>query len=499
MVLILPLAVILGYFLVDPLEPSSLMVVGLVLAALGLPLMMQWYHPMLILLWNAAICPAFVPGQPYLWMLVALVGLLISVLNRSVNQNFRFITVPSINYSLYFLLFVVFVTAYFNGGIGSRILGSSSFGGRRYFYTLLAVIGYFVLTSQRIPARRAALFTALFFLSSLTALVPDILGMAGNSTSFLYQFFPPDLTAVQAVSGEMESIEMFRIFGLSLSAIGIFSALLARHGIRDIFDWGKPWRAGLFFLACVACAYSGFRSVLVFMALLFMVQFVAEGLHRTRILPVFLGVMLVGGGFALTQAEKLPLVVQRTISILPINISPVAKASADASSEWRMQMWKALFPEVPKHLLMGKGYSIDPKDMYFSGDSKNRPNEGFYWALVSGDYHSGPLTLVMPFGIWGVLAFGWFCIAGLKYLYHNFQSGPPELRTMNTFLLVCFVVRLIFFLFVYGSFFSDLYHFTGLMGLSVSLNGAEPVKETKPETQVLEDQLAEHAYRDDYA
>src|ERR1035438_1905972 len=85
--LILPLAVILGYILVDPLEPSSLTVVGLVLAALALPLMMRWYHPALIFLWNATIAPVFVPGSPYLWMLVALVGFLISVLNRSVNRN----------------------------------------------------------------------------------------------------------------------------------------------------------------------------------------------------------------------------------------------------------------------------------------------------------------------------------------------------------------------------------------------------------------------------
>ena len=498
MALILPLAVILGYFLVDPLEPSSLTVLGLVLAALALPLMMQWYHPMLILLWNASIMPVFVPGSPYMWMLVALVGFMICVLNRSVNRNFRFISVPSINYALLFLVVVVGVTAYFNGGIGSQIFGSSRYGGRRYFYTFLAVIGYFVLTSRRIPAHRAMLFTSLFFLSAITALVPDILSMAGNGSSFLYQLFPPDFSAVQALSGAMETDIMFRIYGLTTASTGLFFALLARYGIRGVFDWGKPWRAGLFFLALAACVYSGFRSILILMVLTFMVQFYLEGLHRTRLLAILASILLLGGGLMLTQAERLPLVVQRTISFLPVNVSQSAKGSADASLEWRLRMWRVVLPQVPSHLLLGKGYGLDPTAMYFSGDSSaNR--EGFEWAVVAGDYHNGPLSLVIPFGIWGLIAFGWFCVASLRYLYRNYRSGTSELRPINTLLLSCFAARLVFFLIFFGGFWGDLCLFTGIVGLSVSLNGAEPVPAARPETEILEEEFAERAYRDDYA
>ena len=495
--LILPLAVILGYILVDPLEPSSLTVLGLVLAALALPLMMRWYHPVLIFLWNAAIAPVFVPGSPYLWMLVALVGFLISVLNRSVNRNFRFISVPSINYALLSLVVVVGVTAYFNGGIGSQIFGSSRYGGRRYFYTFLAVIGYFVLTSRRIPAHRAMLFTSLFFLSSLSALVPDLLGLTGNSSSFLYQFFPPDFSTMQALSGAMESDIMFRIYGLTASSIGLFFALLALYGIRGMLEWDKPWRAGLLVLAFVACGYSGFRSILILMGLTFMVQFYFEGLHRTRLLAAFSGVLLLGGGLILTQSDKLPLVVQRTISFLPVNVNPTVKWSADASLKWRLDMWKAVLPDVPKHLLLGKGYSMDPTALYFSGDT--RGNSEFEWAVVTGDYHNGPLSLIMPFGIWGLIAFGWFCVASLRYLYRNYKSGTSELRPINTFLLSYFAARLVFFVIFFGGFWSDFCMFTGIIGLSISLNGTEHAKVAKPETEVLEEEFADQAYRDDYA
>ena len=501
MALILPLAVILGYFIVDPLEPSSLTVLGLVLAALALPLMMQWHHPMLIFTWNAAMSPAFLPGTPPLWMLVAMIGLLISLLNRSVNANFRFINVPSITYALVCLCVVVLVTAYFTGGIGSHIFGSTTFGGRRYFYTFMAVIGYFVLTSQTIPLHRAKLATGLFFLSALTSLVPDILGLAGNGTSFLYAIFPSDFTAVEAVSGESASSEMFRIFGLTLSSAGLLFGLLARYGIRGIFEPGKFWRVGLLAVAFGACLYSGFRSFLVLLVLAFGIQFFLEGLHRTRALAVTISVVVVGLGVVLTQAEKLPNVVQRTLSVLPVKVSTVAKLSAEGSSEWRMEMWKALLPEIPKHLLLGKGYSIDSTEMYFSSDKGNRANESFHWAMVSGDYHNGPLSLLIPFGIWGVLAFGWFCVAALRYLYHNYQFGPPELRSVNTCLLSCFAARVIFYLFVFGGFYADLFIFTGLIGLSVSLNGLPQETTGRPDAKLPseEELLADiNRDRDDY-
>lgn len=47
------------------------------------------------------------------------------------------------------------------------------------------------------------------------------------------------------------------------------------------------------------------------------------------------------------------------------------------------------------------------------------------------------------------------------------------MRQINAFLLAVFVARAIFFLCVFGSFFGELFYFTGLAGLSMSLNGGE--------------------------
>src|SRR5690242_17945953 len=86
----LPLAILIGYFLAEPMELGSVAVVVVVLSVLCVPLMLRWYYPMLVFCWNAALCPVFLPGHPPLWTLLAFGGLLIAVLSRAVNANAKF-------------------------------------------------------------------------------------------------------------------------------------------------------------------------------------------------------------------------------------------------------------------------------------------------------------------------------------------------------------------------------------------------------------------------
>src|SRR6478609_34797 len=102
--LCLPMAVLLGYFLAQPMESGSIAVVVLVFSLLCFPLLMKWHHPLLVLSWNASANPLFLPGRPCLWMVMALISLFFAVLSRSVNPNRRFVQVPSITKPLLFLV-----------------------------------------------------------------------------------------------------------------------------------------------------------------------------------------------------------------------------------------------------------------------------------------------------------------------------------------------------------------------------------------------------------
>jgi hypothetical protein len=158
------------------------------------------------------------------------------------------------------------------------------------------------------------------------------------------------------------------------------------------------------------------------------------------------------------------------------------RADAQGSLDWRIEMWKALLPQVPRHLLLGKGYAISQEDWQLIGsDSAFQNIDPAEQSLaLSGDYHSGPLSVILPLGIWGVIAFLWLVIAGIWALNHNRLHGDPALQTINTFLLTAFVAKTFVFIFVFGGLPSDIAGFAGLLGLSISLNGGicRPVRQS---------------------
>ena len=497
MALCLPLAVIVGYFLVDPLQPSALAFVGFVLAVLTIPLAIKWHHPLLFFCWNSTLAPAIFPGQPYLWTMLAPLALLFGILNRSVDSDRRFIHVPSIRNALLFLLLVVLGTAYVNGGLGFGVFHSSQFGGRRYFYTSMAIIGFFAMTSQKVSIRHAKFYVGLFFLSMLMGIIPNLAFFAGDTTGTIADLvFSPEGSGEQVRAAQLGT-DMARVFGLIYLSIGAVCFLIAKYGIRGIFDLSKWWRLVLLLGAFAAGAMSGFRSALILLILIFCVSFILEGLHRTKLALAITGTILLCGCLLVAQAEKLPFFVQRALSFLPIGVSDEVKVNAASSYEWRLDMWKVLVPQIPKYLLKGKGYGIDPTEMYFSTDAHRQVNGGIEWAIIAGDYHSGPLSLIIPLGIWGVIGFTWFVVVSLRYLFQRYRNGDPELRQINTLLLAYFLARLVLFLFIFGSFYSELCLFTGVVGLSVCLNGAEPEPATEPIPAVLEDDIVYLEHRDD--
>jgi hypothetical protein len=471
----LPLAVLLGYFIAEPMELGSMAVVVLVLAVLSIPLMMRWYYPFLVLSWNAAFCPAFLPGRPGLWALLAFGGLLFAVVNRAVSTDARFLIEPSITKPLLVLTGVVAGAGLLTGGFGLHMLGSSHVGGRNYFTFLAAVAGYFVFTSQRIPPQRAGLYVGLFFLAALTFGLGDLAMLGGSKMSFIFLFLSPDSSmgagAAQRPIGSFGP-DYVRVSDLSLVGAGLYSLLLARFGIRGVLDLTRPLRLLLLLAAVAAGLASGFRSFVVLGALIFAILFWLEGLHRTRYLPALLAVALLGAAIVLPQADKLPQVAQRALSFLPGKFDYMARADAEASTRWRIDVWKEVLPELPNRLFRLNGWGLDERD-YANGVQIGEAGNQLTSVVLVGNYHNGPISVLMPFGIYGAIAFTWFLIAGLRLLHRNWKLGSPALQTVNTLLLATFAARVVFFLFFFGSMQSDMAGFVGLLGLSVALNGAK--------------------------
>lgn len=468
--LCLPVAILLGYLLSDPLDPSNSLFVLILVGLLAIPLLIRGHHVALIFAWNAAITPAFLPGQPFLWVPLAVIGLGFAIVNRFTSAEAGFSSTPSVSRPLLFLLMVTLVTAALRGGFGLRSFGSETYGGRNYAYIVAAILGYFTLSSQRIPLEKVDRYVALFFLTGLTSLIPNLAYLGGRSWFFLFNLFPPVYAIEQALGDVSLDMQIARVFGLSFASIALLSWLLAHYGLRKVFNWRYPGALFLFVVSLTACVFCGFRSFLIIFLLCVGLQFIFEGLLTTRNFLVGSAVLLVIAGLVLPNASKLPLVVQRTLSFLPLRLNPVAEMSAEGSTAWRLEMWRVLLPQIPQYFFKGKGFGIDSTDLALA-EQNNRFGMGFEGAIAAGDYHSGPLSLIIPLGVWGVIGFAWFVIASIRYLHKQYRFGDPQLQRINTFLLAYFIAKLILFLFVFGGFFSDLFFFTGIVGFSASLNG----------------------------
>lgn len=483
----LPVAIFLGYIVAGPFDYTFVGVVGTVVLILIAPLLLRYHYALLVLGWNCTMIVFFLPSAPGVWMPLVAVSLTLSVIRRTIDSRYRFISVPSMTWPLLALAVVVLVTAEMTGGVGLRSFGGAVYGGKRYIFLLGAILGYFALTAQRIPREQAGLYIALFLLGGITTVISDTLYFQSRALQFIYWFFPPTMSLLGGGSDTLTG-GVTRFAGLSGASQVLVYFMLAKLGIRGIFTPHRPWRFALFAMLAGMSLFGGFRSLLIMFIMVFSIQFYLEGVHRTRLLPVLLGGLLLVGIVSLPFLQQFPLSVQRSLAFLPIPVDALVRADVEGSSGWRITIWKAVLPQVPQYLLLGKGLAMTHEDLDFSIEQQ-RHSIGTTSAdqedmALSGDYHNGPLSVIIPFGIWGAAVFLWLMGAAVRVLYRNWRYGDPELRIVNSCLLALFVAKVLLFLFIFGGFYSDLQGFAGYVGLSISLNGgmAKPAPEPVPES-----------------
>jgi hypothetical protein len=465
-----PLALLLGYVLATPSDPASVVWIGLTLFLLSIPILLKWHHEALIITWNVSLVAFFLPGAPAVGYLVGGLSLFFSAAKRALLRQGNYIHCPSVSIPLILLAGIVVITGQQTGGIHARALGSDAWGAMRYFLVFGAIAGYFAFVSQPIAPHRAKLMAALFFLSGATSVLPVLIALAGPGLQSLLVAFAQ--TSIVATETNVFSLDLQRFVGVTFLSQAICWFMMLRFGIRGILDWHRPWRFITFAVMLALGLLGGFRSYLILFGVVSLLQFYFEGLFRSRFFVWFSLAGVLGGTLLFSFADQLPSAMQRSLSFLPVQIDPAIRRDAAGTLDWRVEMWRVVLPTVPRYLLLGKGYNFDGTDYYLTAMGAERGIVRSYdAAMISSDYHQGVLTLIIPFGIWGVLAFSAFCVASLRVLYRNYRYSPPEFRLINTFLLSYFIGRLFFYLIFYGEFDLDLMLFTGLIGMSLSLNG----------------------------
>jgi len=186
----------------------------------------------------------------------------------------------------------------------------------------------------------------------------------------------------------------------------------------------------------------------MYLGLMFGLQFYLEGLHRTKLVAIFTGLGIVLAVLLVLLTPSLPLTIQRALAFLPLQIDQQVQQTADQSLEWRLEMWRAVLPQVPQYLLVGKGYAVSSLDFNlltetmrpFAPLPASSKNQFF---AIAGAYHNGPLSVVMTFGLWGVITWVWFLAAGFWVLYRNYRYGIRRCKKQTCFVCgFCFAHRL---------------------------------------------------------
>ena len=471
----IPLAIFMGYIMTEvgnrP-DYSNLFVVGLVAAVLVSPIFIKWYYPIMIFGLGCPMYVFFLKGNPPLGQVVVIIGFTLAFIERTMNSERRFIKATAMTMPMLYTVAMVLMTAELTGGIGLHTLGGDTGGGKKYVELFIGVATFFALISRRIPKEQRTLYIAFLFLAGLPAFISDLFPVLPAPLNYINLLFPPSNIHND---GTQLTFGLTRLGAFATTAGCMANYLMARHGLRGIFNGQHPVRMGFFITAMILTMLGGFRLTLISYSETIFLLFFIEGLHRTKLLLVFVLGGTLFAAMVIPFANKLPYTFQRSLSFLPLNFDSAAVLDGDASKIWREQIWADTWPKVPQYLLLGKGYALHIEDFNLmgggafegTGSGFDHSQEGL---AISMDYHNGPLSTLMPFGIWGMISYLWVALAALYVLYRNFRYGEQDLKTVNALLLVMAANRFFGYFFLFGAYSQDIGEFAKLAGFSIALN-----------------------------
>lgn len=352
------------------------------------------------------------------------------------------------------LISLCIVQAYMRNPVGMHILGSGSVGGRPYFVLALAITSAAILSTLIVPPKELkwALRLSLFggFLG-----IPLQMARTGSLTT---------------TSAE----DMSRIPTLATCANLISRWVSSRLSpLRACFH--PLW--ALVILASIAmAAASGYRNSVAAIGFIYLAGIFYHGGFRS-----FMGSLLLGS-FALLMLAfinlnfPLPGNMQRALSPLPGSWEEQYIASADQSTEWRVEMWKeALFTDrwiQNKFLGDGIGMTAAQLDQNenLAVTRGGKSSSGLLIQqenmLASGSYHSGPVHSVRMVGYVGLLI---LLLAMIRVAVHAHRQilrcKGTEWSPVALFFGIPLIIHPFFFIFVFGEYHTAVAQMT--LGLAM--------------------------------
>lgn len=323
-------------------------------------------------------------------------------------------------------------TVFARNPVGVDFIRSNLIGGRPYFAILLACCGFWVLQHVTIKPKLAKLLPALMCLGSLVNALSGLVGYFAPGLGFrlatFYSGFMPggEANPMEPVdTGRVERHQYLAGFGVEVGRAAISYA-----NIFKLIFFQNIFLSASFFASLVAILLSGFRSNLIgWLFAIALASFIRGGVRQ--VFPLFAAavagiVMIV---VVQTAGLQVPLAAQRALSFIPISWDSRASVDAKGSVDWRVDMWRLALTtdRYIKNKVLGDGFGFDPSELRaqatltsFRMDT-SAGLQDYY--MITGDYHSGPVSAVRFVGYIGLVLFTALLIANASFAWKIINSA----------------------------------------------------------------------------
>ena len=385
--------------------------------------------------------------------------------------------------------------------VGFWAMQSSMVGGRPYFEIGLAFGAFMILSRVQITDFMAKIFPLFFVIPAWCVGTLDVIGRIIPQTGYVLNSIYSGVGTGGATAAFQAEAELgtTRMTGLQNAGVSSVLALCARYNPITLISPLYPHRIMMLAIAFGAIFLSGFRSVLLFAFLAFLLASILRG--RLRDLWVAGGV----GAIALVllismqgSVLQLPLTMQRALSWLPGDWNQEAVMDAEESSRWRFEMWGWAWNDnrILRDRVWGQGFGLSMDDMNLIASSLTAGGGGASLLggsdrenfMITGSFHSGPLSTIKYIGIVGLcLYYPLMCY--MAWLAWRLCKRARETKafTLALFVSIPIIYEPFNFVVVFGgldSNYSQLLFWAGLLNMTQRyVEGLKPTVRSYAETR----------------
>ncbi len=339
-------------------------------------------------------------------------------------------------------------------GSGFARLGGYVLGGTYYLGSFITIAFYFASLRLHFSSRDVK---TLIWSLLIAASVPAIIQVGSTYAPGVFDWMTRyvNTRALENVSEDGFSSEntIQRWSGLTSLAYAIIPVtyILIR----------KKWIQYTLIIAAFALiGMAGFRSRIIQVSAIALACSVYFSQNRIYALMKWSILGAVTLALLFVFATYLPRPVQRAVCFVPgLPVQPDIAANAKSSSNMRFEMWREYcIPNVPKHLLIGRGFAHDIRQYAWLQRQWYGSLEFFYYM---GSYHSGPFSLLLDHGILGTTAFTIFFVLVTADAWRILQKHARHPSTIYAkyyaYLTILMTWKVIEYYFIFGDVKTSLF------------------------------------------